>query len=66
MIIFADNTSECQKWRIEPTPGGTYSVIAVSSGLSLDVANASSAAGAEVITWFYHGGKGQRWAFKPQ
>jgi hypothetical protein len=66
MITFPDNTSECEKWRIEPTPGGTYSVIAVSSGLSLDVANGSGTAGTEVISWFYHGGKGQRWFLKPQ
>ncbi|WP_165956715.1 RICIN domain-containing protein [Kribbella antibiotica] len=65
-MIFPDNTTECQKWRIEPTPGGTYSIISVSSGLSLDVAGGASTTGAEVISWFYHGGKGQRWSLKPQ
>ncbi|WP_460521686.1 RICIN domain-containing protein [Flindersiella endophytica] len=51
-------------WRIEPSPGGSYSVLQVGTGLSPDVACCSSAQGANVITWFYHGGPCRRWFFK--
>lgn len=56
--------SECQLWRIEPSPGGTYSVTQVSTGYSMDVDKCLPDAGRPVIAWLYWAGACQRWTFR--
>jgi hypothetical protein len=48
-----------------PDPHVPYVIRSRSSALVLDIEGADESEGARVIQWPYHGGKNQRWRFKP-
>lgn len=50
-----------QLWKIKDLGDGSYRFVNANSGRSLDVSGASTASGASVIQWDWHGGNNQRW-----
>jgi hypothetical protein len=56
-----------QQWDLSANSDGTYQVISVNSGLSLDVAGGPTATtdGASVIQWQYWGGSNEKWKIQP-
>ena len=56
-VIIDDINSGWQKWKIQRIAGTDfYSIIAVRSGLAIDVANATAQNGINIATWPYLGG----------
>lgn len=51
---------------VPPVPDGTYEFTVEHSGQSLDVYDASTAAGAAVIQWPYHGATNEQWTVRAQ
>jgi hypothetical protein len=56
-----------QQWDLAANSDGTYQVISVNSGMSLDVAGGPSVTGdgASIIQWPYWGGSNEKWNFQP-
>ncbi|MCA9690825.1 MAG: RICIN domain-containing protein, partial [Myxococcales bacterium] len=50
-----------QQWRFIPQDDGTHQILNVGTGKVLDVRGASTADGADVLGWTWHGGNNQRW-----
>ena len=51
-VIIENLNSGWQKWKIQRIPGTHfYSIVAVSSNLAIDVANAQASDGANIATW---------------
>lgn len=52
-----------QKWRLSPNSDGSYEIISVNSGMSLDVNGGPTATanGVGVIQWPYWGGTNEKW-----
>lgn len=63
-VIIDNLNSGWQKWKIQRIPGTHfYSIIAVSSNLSLDVANAQASDGANIAAWPFLEGRQNQFAF---
>ena len=63
-VIIDNINSGWQKWKIQRIPGTHfYSIVAVSSNLALDVANAQASDGANIATWPFLEGRQNQFAF---
>lgn len=56
-----------QQWDLAANSDGTYQVISVNSGMSLDVAGGPSVTsdGANIVQWPYWGGSNEKWQIQP-
>ncbi|MDR0501102.1 MAG: RICIN domain-containing protein [Coriobacteriales bacterium] len=61
-IIWDDNLSGNQRFRLKGVGNGYYNIINVNSGLALDISGARIANGAEVIQWPLNGSDNQKWS----
>jgi hypothetical protein len=68
VIVWPYGGRDCQQWHIRQAssivPNGRYKLLAKHSGKALDVADCSTADGADVIQWPYWGGTCQQWNFE--
>ena len=63
-VIIDNLSSGWQKWKIQRIPGTHfYSIVAVSSNLAIDVANAQASDGANIATWPFLEGRQNQFAF---
>ena len=63
-VIIENLNSGWQKWKIQRIPGTHfYSIVAVSSNLAIDVANAQASDGANIATWPFLEGRQNQFAF---
>lgn len=63
-VIIDNLSSGWQKWKIQRIPGTNfYSIVAVSSNLAIDVANAQASDGANIATWPFLEGRQNQFAF---
>lgn len=63
-VIIDSLNSGWQKWKIQRIPGTHfYSIVAVSSNLAIDVANAQASDGANIATWPFLEGRQNQFAF---
>ena len=63
-VIIDNLSSGWQKWKIQRIPGTYfYSIVAVSSNLALDVANAQASDGANIATWPFLQGRQNQFVF---
>lgn len=63
-VIIDNINSGWQKWKIQRIPGTHfYSIVAVSSNLAIDVANAQASDGANIATWPFLEGRQNQFAF---
>lgn len=63
-VIIDNLNSGWQKWKIQRIPGTHfYSIVAVSSNLAIDVANAQASDGINIATWPFLEGRQNQFAF---
>jgi len=62
LVVVPVDSSECQRWRIEPAVDGSWTIQQADTGFTIDVPECKPAKVEKLIVWHYWNGSCQRWA----